>query len=165
MRNVFGLTGVFVWAFAGTCNAMVSNLIGQGKKDKVVIAITRIMYWSLGLCCGMCLIVNLFPHIFFGLFGQGEAFVQQATPVLRVVSVGLIFMSVANIWLNGVTGTGKTKANLFIEIIAITVYLIYSWTFTKLHYIGLPMAWSNEMVYWTTIFLMSFFFIKSGKWK
>jgi Na+-driven multidrug efflux pump len=74
-------------------------------------------------------------------------------------------MSVANIWLNGVTGTGKTRTNLAIEIIAISVYLIYTYIFTKLHYTTLAMAWSNEMVYWTTIFLMSFLFFKSGKWK
>ncbi len=27
------------------------------------------------------------------------------------------------------------------------------------------MAWSNEIVYWTTIFIMAFVFLKSGKWK
>ena len=165
MRNIFGLTGVFVWAFAGTCNAMVSNLMGQRKAEKVIEAITKIMLWSFGLCCGMCLLVNLFPAAFFNLFGQGKAFVDKATPVLRVVSVGLIFMSIANIWLNGVTGTGKTKMNLVIEIIAISVYLVYTWIFMKLHFISLAMAWSNEMVYWSTIFIMSFIFLKSGKWK
>lgn len=74
-------------------------------------------------------------------------------------------MSVANIWLNGVTGTGKTKVNLIIEIVAITVYLLYTWIFMKVHYISLAMAWSNELVYWATIFIMAFFFLKSGRWK
>src|SRR5207302_9468777 len=30
MRNVFGIVGIFIWAFATTTNTMVSNLIGQG---------------------------------------------------------------------------------------------------------------------------------------
>jgi MATE family multidrug resistance protein len=34
MRNVFGLAGVFVWAFASTSNAMVSNLMGQKREMK-----------------------------------------------------------------------------------------------------------------------------------
>lgn len=165
MRNVFGLVGVFVWAFAGTCNTMVSNLMGQKKEEKVLEAITRIMCWSLGLCGMMVLLVNIFPNQFFGLFGQGKAFVAQGIPVLRVVSVGLLFMSIANIWLNGVTGTAKTRVNLLIEIVSITVYLIYTWIFMKVHYISLAMAWSNELVYWTTIFLMSFFYLRSGRWK
>lgn len=165
MRNVFGLTGVFVWAFASTSNVMVSNLMGQKREDKVLEAITRIMLLSIGFCLAMTLLVNIFPAMFFGLFGQGPDFVQKGIPVLRVVSFGLMFMSIANIWLNGVTGTAKTKVNLLIEIVAITVYLVYSWYFVKLHYISLAMAWSNELVYWATIFLMSFIYLRSGRWK
>lgn len=165
MRNVFGIVGVFVWAFAATCNTMVSNLMGQKKEDKVILTITKIMLLSLGCCSMMCLIVNIFPGEFFALFGQDKEFVSQAIPVLRVVSAGLIFMSIANVWLNGVTGTGKTKMNLLIEIAAISVYMIYTWIFMKINYISLAVAWSNELIYWTAIFLVSFIYLKSGKWR
>jgi putative MATE family efflux protein len=165
MRNVFGLTGVFVWAFAGTCNVMVSNLMGQQKEDKVMGAIKRIMLWSLALCAFMCLLINIFPTVFFSLFGQGKEFVAAGIPVIRMVSCGLLIMSIANIWLNGVTGTGKTTVNLMIEIIAITGYLIYTWIFMKMHYINLTIAWSNELIYWSIIFLLSFTFLRSGRWK
>jgi multidrug resistance protein, MATE family len=165
MRNVFGLAGVFVWAFASTCNVVVSNLMGQKKEDKVIEAINKIMLWSIGFCIIMMILLNVFPEVFFNLFGKDAAFVNAGIPVARMVSAGMLCMSVANIWLNGVTGTGKTKMNLLIEIIAITVYLIYTWVFMKVHYISLAMAWSNEVVYWSTIFIMAFIFLKSGKWK
>jgi len=165
MRNVFGLTGVFVWAFASTCNVMVSNLMGQQREDKVLQAINKITLLSIGFCLLMCLLVNIFPTAFFGVFGQGPEFVEQGIPVLRVVSIGLMFMSVANVWLNGVTGTGKTRMNLLIEIIAITIYLVYTWYFIKMNYISLAMAWSNELVYWFSIFIISFIYLRSGKWK
>ena len=165
MRNVFGLVGVFVWAFASTSNVMVSNLVGQQREDKVLEAINKVMILSISFCALMCGLVNLFPEIFFGLFGQDTAFVNKGIPVLRVVSVGLMFMSIANIWLNGVTGTAKTRVNLLIEIIAITIYLIYTWYFIKVNYISLAMAWSNELVYWFTIFLISYLYLKSGRWK
>ncbi|MBL0358789.1 MAG: hypothetical protein IPP72_18830 [Chitinophagaceae bacterium] len=165
MRNVFGLAGVFVWAFAGTSNAMISNLMGQRREDKVMEAISRITLWSFGFCCIMCLLVNIFPAQFFRLFGQGSEFVEQGIPVLRVVTFGLLIMSIANIWLNGVTGTGKTRVNLGIEIIAIIVYFVYTWYFMKTNYISLAWAWSNELVYWSAIFILSFAFLKSGMWK
>lgn len=165
MRNVFGLAGVFVWAFAGTSNTMVSNLIGQGRENMVIPAIRRIMYWSLGLCCLMVLMLNIFPHLFFQLFGQGESFVREGIPVIRVVSAGMLFMSIANIWLNGVTGTGRTRVNLLIEIVAILIYLGYTWYFMKINYVSLAMSWSNELVYWSSIFLMAWIYLASGKWK
>lgn len=99
------------------------------------------------------------------MFGQSEEFIHEGIPVIRVVSLGLILMSIANIWLNGVTGTGKTKMNLLIEIVAITAYLVYTWIFMKVHYVSLAVAWSNEFIYWITIFGMSFWFLRSEKWK
>ncbi len=165
MRNVVGLLGVFIWAFASTTNTMVSNLMGQKREGEVLTLITRIMYWSMGLCFIICILLNMYPALFFSVFGQDENFVRAGIPVIRVVSVGLVFMSIANIWLNGVTGTGKTRVNLIIEIVAILLYLPYTIYFLHINYISLAMAWSNEFIYWSSIFLMSFLFLRSGKWK
>jgi Na+-driven multidrug efflux pump len=76
--------------------------MGQKKEELVMLAITKIMLLSIGLCTMVCLAVNIFPELFFGLFGQGKEFIEQGIPVLRVVTTGLLFMSIANIWLNGV---------------------------------------------------------------
>ncbi len=165
MRNVFGLAGCFIWAFAATSNNMVSNLMGQKREDDVIYAIKKITFWSLGLCIVPVLLLNLFPSIFFNLFGQSNDFIKEGIPVIRTVSLGLVFMSIANIWLNGVTGTGKTKVNLAIEIISISLYLGYTYFFMKVKYVSLAVAWSNEFIYWTSIFLMAFIYLKGGKWK
>lgn len=165
MRNVFGIAGIFVWAFASTSNTMVGNLMGQKREDKVLPAIYKITGWSFLFAFVICAALNIYPEIFFRLFGQDEAFVQQGIPVIRMVSLGILFLSIANIWLNGVTGTGKTTMNLAIEIVAITLYMSYTWYFMKVNYVSLAMAWSNEFVYWTSIFIMSFAYLKSGKWR
>jgi Na+-driven multidrug efflux pump len=165
MRNVFGLSGIFVWAFAATTNTMVSNLIGQGKQDEVLLLVKRIMLWSAGFCSISCIVINIFPALLFSVFTEDAGFVKDVIPVARIVSLGLLSMSIANIWLNSVTGTGKTKINLVIEITAIVAYLAYTLYFMKVNYISLSMAWSNELVYWAVIFSMSFWFMKSGKWK
>ena len=165
IRNVFGLAGIFSWAFASTTSAMVSNLIGQHKNEMVIPAIKKIGMWSFIFCCFTVLLMNVFRHFFFGLFGQDESFVEAAIPVLAVVSVGLLLSSQAVVWLNGVTGTGKTKVNLAIEIFAIVMYLIHTFYFMKYNYISLPVAWSNELVYWTATLIPALLYIKSKKWQ
>jgi Na+-driven multidrug efflux pump len=165
MRNVFGLAGIFVWAFAGTCNTMVANLIGQNLNNKVLPVIKKISLLSFIFSLAIIASLNIFPEHFFTLFNQLEDFDKVGIPVIRVVSLGIIFMSFANIWLNGVTGTGKTRVNLLIEIIAISLYLVYTWYFMQYHYLSLAMAWSNEFIYWLTIFLISYYYLNSGKWK
>lgn len=165
MRNIFGLMGIMIWAFASTTNTMISNLIGQGLNNKVVIAVNKIMLLSLGTTLCMLTVLNIFPYHFLGLFRQDELFTRDALPVLRVVSFGMIMMSIAAIWLNAVTGTGKTKMNLVIEVAAITFYLLYTFIIVKKLKLSLAIVWSNELVYWLLIFLVSFWFIKKGAWK
>jgi len=164
MRTIFALVGVMIWAFASTSNTMVSNLIGQGLENQVVKAVNKIAWFSIGTTVVILIILNLYPGHFLGLFGQNELFVKAAIPVLRVVSLGMIIMSIASIWLNAVTGTGKTKMNLVIEGAAIIVYLVYTFILVKQLNLSLAVVWSNEMIYWLLIFLVSFWFITKGNW-
>jgi MATE family multidrug resistance protein len=165
MRNVFGIAGIFTWAFSGTCNTMVSNLIGQGKKKIVILAIQKISFLSLACSLFIVLLLNIFPSQFFQLFSNEPIFWDHGTPVIRMVSMGMLLMSVSNVWLNAVTGTGFTKINLIIEIVAIGLYLIYTWYFMHYRYMSLAMAWSNELVYWGIILTAALGFMLSGKWK
>ncbi len=165
MRNVFSFAGVLVWAFASTSNMMVSNLIGQGMYDKVNIAINKIMILSIEATVSVLIVLNLFAGHFLKLFGQDASFIHAALPVVRVVSVAMIMMSIATIWLNAVTGTGKTKMNLLIEIAATFLYIIYTLTIMKGLHLSLTYAWSNEFIYWVIVFSISFWFIKKGGWQ
>ncbi|HET9055366.1 MAG TPA: MATE family efflux transporter [Chitinophagaceae bacterium] len=165
MRNVFGVTGIFSWAFASTSNTMVSNLIGQGKVSEVLYAIKRIMILSFGSCVLIALLLNLFPSVFLSLFSKQTNFLNDAIPVMRMVSIGMLCMSIAAVWLNGLTGTGQTKINLTVEVAAIIGYCIYTYIIMKILNLPIHWAWSNEIVYWAVIFTVSFFFLARGKWK
>lgn len=165
MRNVFGMAGVIVWAFANTTNTIISNLVGQGRNHEVMTAIKKIMLLSFCSALIMTSIINLFPHAFFSLFGQGNDFVEKGIPVLRIASTALLFMSISIVWLNSLTGTGQTKINLIIEIVAITLYLLYTTFFVKYLKVQLLWAWSNEWIYWISIFSIAFFCMNKAKWK
>jgi putative MATE family efflux protein len=164
MRNVFGIAGIFVWAFAGTSNNMIANLIGQQRHQDVLPVLKRISLWSFGLCLLLVVLLNGMPEAFFALFGQNDIFTKEGVPVIRVVSAGMLLMSIAVIWLNGVTGTGNTTINLLIEVLAIGLYLLYTLYFMKYHYVDLAMAWSNEMIYWLVILIPAWLFMRFGKW-
>ena len=165
MRNVFAVFGIFVWSFASTSNAMVSNIIGQGKKDQVVFLINKIARLSFICTASLCLLINLFPALWLSMYGREEGFINDAIPVVRIVSVGLLCMSVATVWLNGVTGTGNSKVNLGIEIITILLYCIYIYLVLDVWHLSLIWAWASELIYWSAIFTLSFLYLRSGKWR
>ena len=165
MRNIFGVTGIFVWAFASATNTMVSNLIGQGRANDVIYALKRIMFLSITCCVVMAFLLNLFPELFFKLFSDKHEFAVSAIPVMRIVTIGMLFMSFAVVWLNALTGTGQTKMNVVVEVCAIAVYCIYNWLVMRVWGLGINWAWGNEIIYWMVIFSVSFFFMIRGKWK
>lgn len=165
MRNVFNVVGIFVWAFASTCNTMVSNVIGQKKEQFVIPLINRITALSFSFTLFVAILLNLFPHAFFSMFSHGTLFSEEAIPVLRVVTLGMLGLSVALIWLNGVTGTGNTRVNLMIEVIAVGVYIAYIYVIMIRLHLSLTVAWGNEFIYWAVIFIASFSYLKWGKWR
>ncbi|HMK25203.1 MAG TPA: MATE family efflux transporter [Chitinophagaceae bacterium] len=165
MRNIFGVFGIFSWAFASTTNAMVSNVIGQGKKDKVEMLIKKIMWLSFGFTFFLCLLINFFPEIFLSIFKLKKEFIDEAIPVIRIVTVGMLSMSIATVWLNAVTGTGNTRVNLLIEIACIIIYCIYIWLVLDVWKLSLVWAWTSELLYWISLFTLSFLYIRSGKWR
>lgn len=165
MRNIFGLFGIFSWAFASTTNTMVSNIIGQGRQEEVIALIKRIATISFSISSFIFIVLNLFPEWFLSFYGQGDDFIRDAIPVVRVVSLALLFMSFGTVWLNAVTGTGNTVVNLTIELITIVIYSLYC--YIVLEYLDLPITWGwgSEWVYWISMFSMAYIYLRSGKWK
>ena len=165
MRNIFGFFGSFTWAFSATTNTMVSNIIGQGMKDKVIPLIHKIVRWSFGFALCVFTLLNIFAHPFLSIYGQGEDFIQSGIPVLRVVSFALLIMSIATIWLNAVTGTGQSKINLAIEFVAIIIYLIYAYLTIQHFQLPIYIGWMCEIIYWLSLLIPSFIYIKSMRWE
>lgn len=165
MRNIFGLVGCFTWAFAATSSTMVSNLIGQGKKEEIHRLLRKIATLSTGLAIVIAALINLFPNVFLSIFGQDEVFIHAAIPVVRIVTLAMVMMSFSVIWLNAVTGTGNSRVTFFIELITITLYCIYVYLILEKYNLSITWGWMSEWLYWISIFGLSYWYIRSGKWK
>lgn len=165
MRNIFGVFGCVTWALASTSNAMVSNVIGQGKKDKVIYLLKKIIRISTGTALVFCLLLNLFPHAFLSIYGQGDEFINAALPVLRVVTTAMLFMSFSIVTLSAVTGTGNTRITFLVELLAIILYCIYVYIVAEYFFLPIQYGWMSEWLYWISIFIPSALYIRSGRWK
>lgn len=165
MRNIFGVFGCVTWAFAATTNAMVSNVIGQGKTELVPGLIKKIIKLSSGVAIVSFVLLNLFPTFFLSIFGQGNEFIVNALPVLRVVTVGMLLMSFSVIMLSAVTGTGNTRVTFYIELFAIILYCFYVYFISEFFFLPIKFGWMSEWLYWLSLFIPSLLYIRSGRWK
>ena len=165
LRPIFGIIGTTAWAFATTCNTMVSNIIGQGKSSRVPRLIGKVVRLSLGVSAVLCAILLLSARQYLHLFTTDQALVELALPSLYIIVIASLMMSVASVLFNGVIGTGNTGVNLTIEVICVGTYLVYCYFIIERAKLGLTWAWGAEFIYWTTLLISGYWYLRSGRWK
>ncbi len=165
LRSVFGIMGLGTWAFAATCNTMVSNVIGQGKSNEVLSLVTKIAKISLGITAAICLVLLSFSTEFLSLYTEDVSLIVLARPSLYVIVTATLIMSVSSVLFNAVLGTGNTMVNLFIEVFCVGCYLVYCYIVIERNHMSLQWAWGSEFVYWTTLFTTSILYLKYGRWR
>lgn len=165
MRNLFGLSGIFTWSFGSATNTILSNLIGQGRKEEFFRIIWKIIKISLAGTIPFVILINLFPAIFLQLFGQSSSFYASGVEILRIVSAAMLIISFGVIWLNAVVATGRTIVVFWIEAIGIVIYLLYIYLVIEHFNMGLAVAWISEWVYWLVMLFISVAYLTYGSWK
>jgi MATE family multidrug resistance protein len=127
--------------------------------------IKRIATLSFMIALVSFVILNIWPEWFLSIYSRGENFIDYATPVVRVVSSALLLMSIGTVWLNAVTGTGNTKVNLAIEVVTLVLYSAYVYFVLERWHMSITWGWGSEWVYWLSLFIMAYAYLRSGKWK
>ena len=165
MRNLFGLSGVFTWAFGSATNTIISNIIGQGKLHLIKKTLLKISLVSGTGIFFFVVIINIWPSLFLDLYGLGPEFVREAIGPLRVVTVAMLILGMGVIMLNAVIATGKTVVVFWIEFAGIITYLAYIYTVMEVVHAEHVFAWMSEWVYWLLLFTLSFLYLWKGNWR
>ena len=166
IRNIYLILSIPCWGYSAGINTLVSNFIGNRKRQAVIPIIVKTSKMNLATTLLFAVPVAVFPEFFlYPLFGSDDmSLVYEAKPLLPILVVILAIFSIGSIFINGLTGTGHTKTALWIQSIFVFFYVIYSVVVIKYLGMGLKWAWSVEIVYWLGILLVTFWYLKSRKW-
>lgn len=165
LRSVLGIMSIGTWALASTCNTMVGNIIGQGRRREVLPLVKKVLTISLLYALVIATLMFLFPRTFFSAYTHDTAVVDMGISSLYVVAVSSLIMSLATVCFNAVVGTGNTYVNLGIEVFCIVLYVVYITVVIERMRAPLPYAWASEFVYWTLLLLTAGGYLLSGRWK
>lgn len=165
VKSIYTIFGIPAWGFASAANTIVSNLMGQKRAHDVSVAIKRIMVFSVGLTIFLALPILIFPEQFMQFYTVDPAVISGGKPVIYVCMAALVIYAFSTIMFNGIVSTGTSKVSLGIEIIAVIVYLGYTWGISKIDGVTVPIMWTAELFYWAVIALISFIYLKTGRWK
>lgn len=154
-----------IWGYSSATNSMVSNLIGQGRSDEVLQLVKKIIALSVITTTIICLLNFIQIDFLLALTASDLKLVADALPSYYVILFAMLIFSVAIVLLMAVSGTGKTKITMYIEIFNIFIYLVLSYFFAVVMKASLPVVWSTEIYYWSIMGLLSWWYLKSFKWK
>lgn len=165
LRTVFGVVGIAAWALGSTSNSMVSNLIGQQKLDEVVLLVKKVILISFSIAFFLGIFILLFPVAFLQLLTHDPQIIEAGVMPLRIVVLATWTLSVSTVFFNSVLGIGNTRMVMYFEMIAILLYLLYSFIVIEQWRLPLAYAWASEFVYWFSLLSMCAYYLLSGRWK
>ena len=165
IRSILVVLLVPVWGFATATNTLVSYLIGDDRAEEVTGLLKKIIL----LCfIGVLIVVSTglaFPRLLFEIYTNDMDLIEMGIPILYVISMGAVSLSFGFILFNGVSGTGKTNVSLLIEVIVLAIYLLFGYAMVYIFETGVTTVWFAETIYGTLLAILSFLYIRSGKWK
>lgn len=165
VRSLYVILLIPINSLSMTTNTFVSNCIGAGYPDKVFSIIRRITFYSVAIMLVLLLFVSLFPHEVLSIYTGDKELIQASIPSVYVIVGALVISAAANIVFNGVTGTGNTKAALYIESVVLFFYGLFIYVAGVRLHMPVGICFMTEVIYYIGLLLLSVIYLKKANWQ
>ena len=164
-RSMYTLLMIPGTALATSVNTLVSNLIGAGRKEEVLPFVRRVVGMGLFIALPMALLTYIFPEAFARIYTDDASLIAACIPVMKVVSIAILFCAVGMLIFNAVSGTGNTRTAFVIEFLTLFFYLSFVYYTAIIHPYPVAVVWMSEFVYWFIIGSLGFLYLLKGNWR
>jgi len=163
--SCYALFMISIESFSETVCSMVSNLIGQQRRQDLYLLIQRTIRLSYLMVIPLLLVTLLFPEWLLAIFTPDSAMIEASLPGLLVIVLAALVAVPAETLYSAVAGTGDTRVILVIQLIVTTVTLGIAgytalWLELALEYILLA-----EVFGWLTCLILSWLWFRAGLWR
>ena len=161
VRSVYVVLLIPVQALSTTANTLVSNLIGAGGSSGVVTLlhkISRMSFLIMVVCVGLCV---AFPGSILSVYTNEEALLVESVSALYA----MLIASLANVYFNGISGTGNTQAALVLEVFVQVFYALYIIVVGMVIQAPVDVCFTTEVIYYVLMLGSSLIYLKKAKWQ
>lgn len=165
VRSVYVVLLIPVQALSTTANTLVSNLIGAGGSSGVVTLlhkISRMSFLIMVVCVGLCV---AFPGSILSVYTNEDALLVESVSALYVVCGAMLIASLANVYFNGISGTGNTQAALVLEVFVQVFYALYIIVVGMVIQAPVDVCFTTEVIYYVLMLGSSLIYLKKAKWQ
>ena len=159
-RSVSTVFFVIVNSFASTTGSLVSNLIGAGQGKELFSVCRKVL--KLGYAVGLPLIVLALwgNQWIVGFYTNNDYLVKLAFCPFIVMLLNYIFALPGYVYINAVTGTGKTQLAFVFQLTTILVYLIYLYLLSEYFHASLTGYMMAEYLFVILLGIQSAIYLK-----
>ncbi len=165
VRSVYVVLLIPVQALSTSANTLVSNLIGAGGVAGVLTLlhkIARMSFLIMVVCVALCV---AFPESILSVYTNEEALWHESVSALYVVCGAMLISSLANVYFNGISGTGNTQAALALEVCVQVFYALYVVGVGMILQAPVDICFTTEVIYYILMLTFSLIYLKKAKWQ
>jgi len=165
VRSIYIILMLPIWGFASATNTFVSQHIGKGKSDQVMMLVVKVMLITLAAVFTLSGLMLIFGENVVKVYTNDGHIINATVPVIRVIALAALTMASAFISFNGVSGTGSTRVSFAIELFTLLIYL--GWAYLMAITLGksLSWVWTSEILYGVLVTTISLIYLRTGRWK
>ncbi|NDV94468.1 MATE family efflux transporter [Dysgonomonas sp. 521] len=154
-------------ALATTANTLVGNTIGAGNTKGVLPLIKRICLLSLGITTLMLVITLISPRFWISFIAPIDqvSLIGETVMPLVVLLFSLPVSSLGTVAFNSISGTGNTKAALYLEIITMCIYIGAMFWIVIYKQMSVAWCWTVEYFYWGPMLIFSVIYLTKARWQ
>ena len=116
----------------------------------------------MAICIGF---IAIFPQLSLSVYTNDSVLIGESIPSLHVIGVAMLVAAVANIYFNGISGTGNTQAALWLETSTLVVYAIYIFAIGWWAKAPVAICFTTEILYYALLLIASLIYLKKANWQ
>lgn len=165
IHKLYFLALIPIIGFNAATKTFVSNQMALHDPAKVVQVVKRILLMNLIVLLFFVHGNLLYPEFLIGMVSSNSGLLEDAVPVLILITGSIFVHGLSGVLLNTISGTGQTRVSMYIEGITILVYMGFIWMGVKSWGLSLEGIWAAEYVYFICIGLLSAGWLRKGTWR
>ena len=155
VRNLFFLTFIPIFGFGSSIRTYVAYYQSKNDFGSIKIAQKKLLFLAVLIYLIIFHGAILYPEFMVRLITDNELIIESASQILTIVFWSMLLYSVVNIFYNTVSALGKTVLALYIEIIAVTIYLTITYLIIVVWKWDIVSIWYVEFIYFSTLGILS----------
>ncbi|WP_029904732.1 MATE family efflux transporter [Prevotella sp. 10(H)] len=154
-------------ALGTTANTLVGNTIGAGNIRGVIPLIKKICLLNLGFILVLMAITLVAPEFWISLIAPRDqiSIIGETVTPLVVLLFSLPISSLGTVIFSSISGTGNTKAALFLEMITMVIYVLAMFWIVIYKQMSVAWCWTVEYFYWGPLLIFCIVYLTKAKWQ